>query len=187
MRTYRLLISAMAVFGLVFASLTVSSAAPGVRHYGPFDGSSLDSGTCGNNWANDSFNRSFKVVTDANPDGTYTVTEDFKQGTFETVAGQSPGACQSGGNPTATVGAGVTGQLSGAFTIIVSNGTFNPAARPADLDGDGVISTTDFIGSVFGAGATNDIQHFSFQYTTKNNGSWTNSDAGNSGDITGNQ
>jgi len=186
MRRYRLLISALAVVGLVLGSLTVSSAAPGVRNYGPFAGSSLDSGTCGNNWANDTFNRFFKVVTDANPDGTYTVTEDFRQGSFETVAGQSPGACEPGGNPTATVGAGVTGKLSGVFNIIVSNGTFNPAARPADLDGDGMIGTTDFIGSVFGTGATYDFQHYSFQYTTKNHGSWINSDAGNSGDVSGN-
>jgi hypothetical protein len=108
------------------------------------------------------------------------------EGSFETVAGQSPGACEPGGNPTATVGAGVTGKLSGVFNITVSNGTFNPAARPADLDGDGLIGTTDFIRSVFGTGATYDLQHFSFQYTTKNNGSWINSDAGNSDDISGN-
>jgi hypothetical protein len=186
MKRYGLFVWAMAVIALVFASLTVSSAAPGVRNYGPFAGGSVDSGTCGNSWANDTYNRFFKVLTEANPDGSYTVTEDFRQGSFVTIAGQSPGACEAGGNPNATVAAGVTGKFSGTFNIIVHAGVFNGAATPSDLDHDGQIGTTDFIGSVFGTSATYDFSQFNFQYSTKNNGSWTNSDTGNSGDITSN-
>jgi len=186
MRRYNFLVSAMAVVALVLASLTVSSAAPGVRNYGPFAGGSPDSGTCGYNWANDTYNRFFKVVTDANPGGTYTVTEDFRQGSFETIDGPSPAACDPVAATNGHVGAGVVGKLSGTFNIIVYHGNYDATATILDLDKDGKIGTADFIGSVFGTGATYDVQHFNFQYTTKNNGSWINSDTGNSGDIISN-
>ena len=179
------------VIGLTIALMSISSlssatAAPGVNKYGPFDSGSTDSGTCGNDWANDTFNRYFKVFNTKNADGTYTVTEDFREGSFVTIAGPSPQACDHDSPTGGNVAAGVTGKVSGKFNIIVYSGDFKPAAEIKDIDGDGKIGTADFIHSVFGAGATYDVLHYSFQYSTKNNGSWINSDAGNSGDITGN-
>ena len=182
MKRYSFLVSAMAVVALLFASLTVSSAgaAPGMRNYGPFHSVSPDSGTCGNNWATDTFNRFFRVSTVQNPNGTYNVTEEYRAGSFETIAGSSPGACESGSDSGATVGDGIKGKFSGTLTIIVSGGTYNADAKP----GPGT-TTASFVSDVFGTAATYDTPAFSFEYSTKNNGNWTNSSAGNSGDITG--
>jgi len=184
MKRYGFLVSTMAVVALVFASLTVSPAAAGpeIRNYGPYhDGVSADSGTCGNTWATDTFNRYFRVFITPSPSGTYNVTEEFRAGAFETIAGHSPGACESGTDSGATVGDGVKGKFSGTLTIVVSNGTYNPDAKP----GPGTTAAS-FVFEVFGSSATFDTPAFSFEYSTKNNGSWTNSSAGNSGDITGN-
>ena len=182
MKRYSFLVSAMAVVALVFASLTVSSAgaAPGMRNYGPFQSVSPDSGTCGNNWATDTFNRFFRVSTTPNTNGTYNVTEEYRAGSFETIAGSSPAACELGPDSGATVGDGIKGKFSGTLTIIVSGGTYNADAKP----GPGT-TTASFVSDVFGTAATYDTPAFSFEYSTKNNGSWTNSSAGNSGDISG--
>src|SRR5215831_6999136 len=171
MRRYSFLISAVAVVALVFASITVSSAAPGVRNYGPFAGGSPDSGTCGNDWADDTYNRFFKVLVDKDANQDYIVTEDFRQGSFVTRPGSSPGACETVPFPGTgtTVAEGVTGKLSGTFNIIVHNGNFDAAATITDFDNDGKIGTADFIHSVFGEHATYDVPSFIFLYTTKNN------------------
>jgi hypothetical protein len=175
------LYSAMVVIftiALLSSSLGSTSAAPDIRQYGPFHGVSPDSGTCGNVWANDKFNRYFTVSTTPNLDGTYTVTLEFRQGAFETIAGPSPGACELGTN--ATVGDGIKGKFSGTFTIIVSGGTYNADAKP----GPGTTAAS-FVSDVFGTTATYVIPAFSLEYSTANNGSWINSSAGNAGDITG--
>ena len=88
------------------------------QHYGPYASGSPDSGTCGNNWAEDTYNRDFTVRS--NGDGTYTVVEQFKDGNFVTNTGPSPAAC----DPTYTnhgtaIRAGVKGSMHGYF--IVSN------------------------------------------------------------------
>src|SRR5438874_544408 len=71
------------------------SAAGSTQQFGPYPSTSPDSGTCGNDWATDTFDRQFKVSTRPNADGTYTVNEEFKNGSFVTMAGPSPGACQT--------------------------------------------------------------------------------------------
>ena len=161
----------------------VSAAGNGVLHYGPIPSTSPDSGTCGKNWANDSFDRFFSI----NPRTPNTVTEEFKNGTFVTVAGQSPGACQTGADNGNTVADGITGKLEGTFDIQVSGGSFNPNATcsPSTCN-----TTAGFIQTVYGcsgcsvAGAT----YFIFHYSTGKNGQWKNASAnrgGNDGDITG--
>ena len=185
-KLYSAMVIALTMALMSISSLSSASAAPGVRNYGPFAGTSEDSGTCPNSiWANDTFSRFFKVVTEEIAPGTYSVTEDFRQGSFITNEGSSPQACDPDSPTGKHVDAGITGKLSGTFNIIV-HGTFDPAATPHDIDGDQKIGTADFIKSVFGENATYDFSHFYFQYSTKNNGSWINSDAGNSGDITSN-
>src|SRR6476469_9253766 len=135
-----------------FALLSVTAVtanADGTRHYGPIASTSPDSGTCGNDWANDTFDRDLTV----SKDGT-SVTEEFKKGTFVTTAGPSPGACLSGQNNGHLVTAGVTGKLEGSFTIVVSNGTFNPNATCSATTCD---TTAHFIATVFGSGASYDV------------------------------
>lgn len=58
------------------------------QHFGPYASGSPDSGTCGNDWATDTFNRDFTVRS--NNDGTFTVVEQFKNGSFVTNTGQAP-------------------------------------------------------------------------------------------------
>src|SRR3954454_4719570 len=68
---------------------------------------SPDSGTCGNDWANDTIKRVYTVKKRS--DGTYKLVA-FDRGVFTTVAGSSPGACNTGTTNGSTVPAGVTGR-----------------------------------------------------------------------------
>src|SRR5512143_2751040 len=123
-------------------------AEPASAHYGPIPSTSPDSGTCGNSWANDSFDRVFRVDTRPNPDGTYDVVERFERGRFVTVAGPSPGGCQT--DPGGTVGDGVEGRMQGSFDMVVV-GVFNPDAvcTPETCN-----TTAGFVTTVFGPEAT---------------------------------
>lgn len=133
----------------------------GTLHYGPFASSSPDSGTCGNDWAQDTFNRVFTVVTNA--DGTFRVVEDFKDANFVTVAGASPGACETGANTGGTVKAGITGRFQGYFLIAVTGGSLNRSAACTAVTCD---TTRHFITTVFGAAATYDVTTFLFNYSS---------------------
>jgi hypothetical protein len=102
----------------VFSTLDLSSVlnpagATPTQHYGAYPSSSPDSGTCGNNWAEDAFDRHFTVRS--NGDGTFTVVEQFKNGSFVTSMGPSPGGCDT--NPGGTIAAGKTGSMHGYFII----------------------------------------------------------------------
>lgn len=158
------------------------SAAGQTQHYGPYASVSPDSGTCGNDWATDMFNRDFRVNSAQNSDGTYTITEDFKQGHFVTNAGPSPGGCET--NLGGTLLAGVTGSMHGSFTITVTGGTYNPDGQC----GAGDCTTASFIAAHFGPGATYNVPSYEFHYSAGNNGEWKNASAdrgGDHGDITG--
>jgi hypothetical protein len=97
------------------------------QHYGPYAGGSPDSGTCGNNWATDTFNRDFTARSNGN--GTYTVVEQFKKGNFVTNTGPSPAACDTTyANHGTTVNGGVTGSMHGYF--IVSNVMTQTSSSP---------------------------------------------------------
>ena len=160
-----------------------AAAAPEVGQYGPFHSTSPDSGTCGNFWANDTFDRFFRVNTSPNPDGTYTVTEQFRKGTFVTTAGPSPGACDT--DPGGTVGPGVTGSMEGSFLIVVTGGAYDPAAS---CDEQTCGTTAGFVATVFGPGARYDVPTFLLHYSAARNGEWKNASedrGGNHGDITG--
>src|SRR3989442_15137747 len=60
------------------------------QHYGPYPSTSPDSGTCGYDWATDTFDRHFSVKR--NPDGTFLVVQQFKNGSFVTMMVASPGS-----------------------------------------------------------------------------------------------
>ena len=96
------------------STLLDPSTTPGTptQHYGPYASGSPDSGTCGNEWAIDTFDRVFTVRPSATG---FTVVEQFKNGSFMTNAGQSPGGCET--NVGGTIVAGVTGSMHGYFII----------------------------------------------------------------------
>lgn len=175
-----------ALFAVIAFSLaTASPAAAATARYGPIASTSPDSGTCGNDWADDTFQRVFTVNTTPASDGTYRVREDFIHGSFVTRTGMSPGACNSGTTNGATVGAGVTGRMGGTFSIVVSSGIYNATATCTVANCG---TTAGFISTVFGTTATYDVPTFSFRYVTLCNGVWINASTdrgGNRGDITG--
>src|SRR4051812_49665925 len=80
------------------AAVTVALAMAGnawgsaTAHFGPYASNSPDEGTCGNTWAEDTFDRLYTVKTKP-INGSYSVVEKFKNGTFTTLAGPSPAAC----------------------------------------------------------------------------------------------
>lgn len=177
---------AAAVLALA-ATPALSTGAQDSVHFGPINSGSGDSGTCGPDWANDTYKRVFDASTTANPDGTYTATESFISGRFVTVAGPSPDACDLTGIPGSTIAGGVTGSFNGNFVIVVTGGVFNPDAT---CDPTSCGTTAAFVATVYGAAATYNVTSFGFTYHANGPGliqrEWRNASAdqgGNGGDI----
>lgn len=135
------------VFSTTDLTSLIDPTGMSTQHYGPFASGSPDSGTCNNDWAEDSFNRVFTVHF--NPDSTITVVEQFKDGNFVTNVGPSPGGCDT--NPGGTVAAGVTGSLHGYFVIALPPGTMQTSTDPSCVAGasNAPCTTTDFINTHF--------------------------------------
>jgi hypothetical protein len=155
------------------------------QHFGPFSSMSPDSGTCGNNWAEDTFDRHFTVRN--NGDGTFTVVEQFKNGIFVTTAGPSPGGCDT--DPGGTIAANKTGALHGYEIITV-------VGMQTSTDSSCIVgmptapcTTTGFIESHF-AGSVFNVSTFFFHYSAGDQSlaasQWKNASCdrgGNDGDI----
>ncbi len=92
--------------------------------YGPV--SFQDYGTCQNIWANLTESSTYYVQRQ-NLDGTYDVRLVLR-GKFSSIAGQSPGACDTGTDNGNTIVNNVKGRLSITFHFVVSGGTFDPTA-----------------------------------------------------------
>ncbi len=132
-----------------------SSSGSSTQHYGPYASSSPDSGSCGNNWADDTFNRHFTIFQDKS---SFLVVEQFKDGNFSTpsttppIANQSPGACNTGTDNGGTVATGISGSFHGYFVIPIppghsqtSNSQFCDASTSSNTD----CTTTKFIDTHF--------------------------------------
>ncbi|MDX6476740.1 MAG: hypothetical protein QOH95_2251 [Gaiellaceae bacterium] len=123
-----------------------------------------DNGSCSTPWATDTVMRTFTVKD--NHDGTFAVTRRDR-GVFVTLAGASPGACETTGQHGKTVRAGVTGKLEGFLRGTVTGGTFNPNAT---CTGASCGFTDTFLATFFGTGAqfscfTNSADcSFNFEY-----------------------
>ena len=163
------------VLGMLLVSAT-SVGAAATQHYTIENSGSTDSGTCGNDWAVDKFDRDYTISAGL-------IVEKFKKGTFTTLAGPSPGACETGTSNGHVVAAGVTGKFEGYLNIVVTGGTYNPNASCTPVtcpDTNGVILT------FFGPSATTTVNTFEFHYSSGNTGEWKNASAdrgGNHGDI----
>src|SRR5258708_26867515 len=121
----RLLFALVSTAALVMAfSSTVVAGDVKVR-----DSGSPDSGTCGNDSANDTFTRELDVQQSG---GTFVLTEFFKDGHFVTVAGFSPGGCQTGSDHGQLVDGGISGSFHGFLSGTVTGGSANPNAAPPD-------------------------------------------------------
>jgi hypothetical protein len=169
-----------------------SSQSP-TQHYGPYPSTSPDSGTCGNDWATDTFDRHFTIHQEQ---GSIEVIEQFKNGSFVTATGFSPGACQPTPPPAGTVAGGVTGGLHGYFIIPVPAGVTQTSTSPfcdAVRMTDANCTTTTFMNTHFTPAcypAVCPVTTFFFHYSASDQGliqhEWKNASAdrgGNSGDI----
>ena len=152
--------------------------------FGPYSSGSLDSGTCGNSWATDTYKRVFYVQqTGAS---TWRVTEAFVGGHFVTIAGQSPAACETTPHTTNMIKTGVTGRFGGIFVIPVTGGSYTPSGCNIPTACN---TTAGFMLAVFGKTAY-DVTSFFFDYRASGQGlihnHWVNASAdlgGNHGDI----
>ncbi len=175
-----------------------SSSGASTQHYGPYASGSTDSGTCGPDWATDTFNRHFTVFQNTD-DGSFLVVEQFKDGSFVTMAGPSPGACNTSPPPTGnggTVAAGITGDLHGYFVIPLPAGSVQTSTSSSCFVSPFIECTTySFLNSHF-TGCTSypnppcSVTTFFFHYSAGDQQliahEWQNSSpdrGGNSGDI----
>lgn len=169
------------------------------KKFGPYESMSPDSGTCGNNWADDTFDRHFNVK---NRHGSITVIEQFKDGSFVTPSteppntNESPGACQDSPLPAGSVNPGVTGKMHGYFIISIPTGTTQTSDDPhcnADTQSDANCDTATFINTHFDTcnyPFTCSVTTYFFHYSAGDQGliqhEWKNASddrGGNHGDI----
>lgn len=181
----RLAIGIVAIIAALLAS-GGTTAASGTREFGPYLIVSPDSGTCGNDWATDTFTRRF--IVQPNDDGTYTLRIINTNGSFITMDGASPGACEPGTRHGQTIAGGVTGTMHGELVGTVHGGTFDATASCSDPCYMGTF-THAFFGptatfTCIDGGGTCD---FAYEYSSGANGlghrQWTNSSRANRGDI----
>lgn len=142
---------------------SADSTSASTTHLGPYPtAGDPDGGSCGAPWALDNFDRFFQVQATAN--GTFTVREEYKNGSFLTTGPLSPGACELGDHHGAVLAAGISGTLTGYLVGSVSGGSFNPAGCSAAVAD--CTTTAGFISAVFGASALFTTTEFAFQYAS---------------------
>jgi hypothetical protein len=193
-------------FSTTDLSSLVDPSTTATQHYGPYLTGSPDSGTCGNNWADDTFNRHFTVFMNR-LSGAILVVEQFKDGNFSTPSttppntNQSPDACNTTPPPTGnggTVNPGITGNLHGYFIVqpiaAGSQVSTDPHCNATTMTNSGC-DTTTFINTHFAPcyPVTCTVTTFFFHYTAANQDltshEWTNASpdrGGNRGDIRSN-
>jgi hypothetical protein len=194
------LITSDDVFSTADLTLLLAPATPmvgssnGTEHYGPYTTNDTDSGCGVDPWNNEVFDRHFTVKS--NQDGTFTVFEQFKDGSFTTVAGLSPGEqCPEKNEPAgvATVNAGITGSMHGYFIIsnVGAQSSHSPYCDAAGMTNTGC-NTTTFINTHFAPcyPITCQVGTFFFHYAASDQGlvehEWKNASpdrGGNNGDI----
>jgi len=171
-------------FSTMDLSTVLANGGTPTQHYGPFPSTSPDSSTCGNNWATDAFDRHFTVRNNGN--GTYEVVEQFKNGAFVTMAGASPGGCDTdvGG----TIRAGVTGSLQGYEVITVTGTQSSQDSSCVATMPTLPCTTAGFIQTHFAGGFT--VGTYFFHYSAGDqslfHGEWKNASCdrgGNQGDV----
>jgi hypothetical protein len=150
-----------------------AAGTPAPNTFGPYNGTSQDSGDCGNNWANDTWQATYNVV--AQPDSSFIVNVTVL-GTFVTVEGASPGNCH------VSLAGGVNGTLYGDYSIKVPVGAdYNPVPTSAG-GGVGLGASTDaFMQQHFGQPKGSFAWQFHYDTGSSH---WDNTDHGNTGNIT---
>jgi hypothetical protein len=162
MKTHKIVAAVILALASLFGSAAGSAfaASNGTDHLGPFpSGSVLDTGSCGNSWANDTF--IFFVSVHNNGDGTFNLTIDERDGTFTTIGSVSPGACESTNNHGSSVQPGILGQLHGFLTGTVTSSQYNPNACNGNPSPCNFLTFGDL---VFGPAASGSFTHVNIEY-----------------------
>jgi len=168
----RILTAAVLLIG-VLALAGAAVADPGGKGKGKKQGQNRftftltteDNGSCGTPWATDVVRRTYSVKDRGN--GTFTLRRTDR-GAFTTLAGKSPGACDTTGKHGQTVVAGIKGKLVGYLVGTVKATSFNKNATCVEA-----CFTDTFLATFFSAGAefscnTNSADcKFNFNYTAK--------------------
>jgi hypothetical protein len=168
-RTFVLMLTIVASLAVAAAGLADPGDKGKVKKHSKLTISTVttDHGSCGNVWATDTLQRT--LIVQKRNDGSYTVTRRDR-GTFVTLAGQSPGACDTTGKHGHVIVPGVTGKLEGYLRGTVTGGTFNPEAP---CNAACASTTATLIAAYFGAAArfscsTNSTDcKFNFNYAAK--------------------
>ena len=144
-----------------------------------------DSGVGGNYWAMDNYSR--QIVIRQTAPGAFCATVSYTGG-FVTLAGASP-------NNTGTVSAGVQGNYSGGYYAtftgtLLSSPLWATSGSVGAVDyacnGSGTCTGyINYLDQYFTSTASFAQPWWGWQYFAGAHGSWVNSSAGNSGDITG--
>ena len=110
---------------------------------------SSDSGTCHvNDWATEVIHRTYTVRKDDS--GVYTVRIKDR-GVFTTVAGDSPGKCETKSDHGSVVTAGIQGRMAGMLrSQVLGSTTFNPTATCTATN----CFRADFLKAFFGPAAS---------------------------------
>jgi hypothetical protein len=148
-----------------------------------------DVGSCNNDWATVSLDKTYKLTRTGV--GTYNL-EVKEDGPFTTIAGTSPGACESGTDNGNLVAAGVTGKTHQRFDAPVTSSA-TPDRTP-ECGVSGCAGTGAFLDAVFGSGSytsgyvTGDFS-WTAHYQAGSNGTYFDTSVDwpfdNRGDITG--
>jgi hypothetical protein len=169
--------------GLLAMTATTTAAGQGVDRIGPLAGASDDGGSCGNQWAHDTY--SLLLTVKDNGDGTFNLRVDYKDGTFTTIEGRSPGACSSVNNHGTTLSGGVEGQMQGWLNETITSDSYDPNGCD---NPDDCTTRTDAIVALFGAGAGQSDFTYNFEYHSSDksliNRHWQDKSTGNdTGDV----
>lgn len=148
-----------------------------------------DIGTCNNVWALDSFNK-FYTISANSVAGTYNVNVVYKNGTFVTQAGRSPGACEKVANNSHTIAAGITGTMKQEYDGTVTGTLSGNSCTPAIC-----VDTASIVSTLFNPGwawtILSDGGHWTWSntYKAEHHGTWhdtsVNWPLNDTGDITG--
>jgi hypothetical protein len=125
----------------VLAGVVLAVAVKG----GSYAVATTDTGSCGNAWARDSLQRTYRVQKQH--DGWLVERRD--RGAFVTLGSRSPGACQQGRHGT-SLRAGVHGTVKGLLVGHVTGGVYD---REAFCSGADCGSTDVWVRAHFGPGA----------------------------------
>jgi hypothetical protein len=172
MRTRLALIT---VLGAVALFLTpVAAQASTTSTDGPYAYSDTDNGQCGNAWATETGNRYFSK---GGSNTTNTITETYKSVHWSTFAGLAPGDLQPNEDGTCdpatadTVAEGVTGNMHGTETIVVTGSPYVPG--DGSCAGPGKPCTTDGYIAYHYPGATYTVTAYKFTYKEGDSGTLT--------------